>query len=50
MGDWFAFIIVCGEESIAWLSSMELFGVPLAGIIVGFFLLGVIMRAFLLRL
>lgn len=49
MADWFAFIITIGEEAVAWLSSMQIYGVPVAGIIVGFFLLGFIMRAILLK-
>lgn len=49
MADWFAFFITCGEETIAWLSAMTIYGVPVAGILVGFFLLGFIMRAILLR-
>lgn len=49
MADWFAFILTIGEEMIAWLSAMEIYGVPLAGIIVGFFILGYVMRAILLR-
>ena len=49
MTDWFAFIITCGEEVVVWLGSMSLYGVPLAGIIVGFFLLGYIMRAIIVR-
>lgn len=49
MADWFAFIITIGEETVAWLSSMQLFGVPLAGIMVGFFLIGVMLRAYLFK-
>lgn len=49
MSEWFAFIITIGEETVAWLSAMELLGAPLAGIIVGFFLLGVLFRALLYK-
>ena len=49
MADWFAFIITIGEEVVAWFGSMSLYGVPLAGIIVGFFLLGFIMHAIIVR-
>lgn len=42
MADWIAFFVVIFEECIAWLTSVELLGVPVAGIIAGFFLLGVI--------
>ena len=49
MAEWFAFIITIGEETISWLSSMQLFGVPLAGIMVGFFLVGVMLRAYLIK-
>lgn len=49
MADWFAFIITVGEETVSWLSSMQLFGVPLAGILVGFFLVGVMLRAYLFK-
>lgn len=49
MADWFAFIITIGEEAVSWLGSMELYGVPLAGIIVGFFILGYLIRAILVR-
>lgn len=49
MAEWFAFIITIGEETVAWLASMELLGAPLAGILVGCFLLGVLFRAFLYK-
>lgn len=49
MAEWFAFIITIGEETVSWLSTMQLFGVPLAGIMVGFFLIGVLFRAFLYK-
>lgn len=49
MAEWFAFIITIGEETVSWLSTMQLFGVPLAGIMVGFFLVGVLIRAFLYK-
>lgn len=46
---WFAFVITLGEETISWLSSMEFFGVPLAGILVGFFIVGLLFRVFLFK-
>ena len=49
MAEWFAFLITLGEETIAWLSSMTLFDVPLAGILVGFFCIGVLLRAMLYK-
>lgn len=50
MADWFAFIITIGEEAIAWLGSMQIYGVSIAGIIVGFFILGYLIRTILVRL
>lgn len=49
MTDWIAFIITVGEETVAWLSAMQIMGVPVAGIIVGTFLLCVILRAILYK-
>lgn len=49
IADWFAFIITIGEETVSWLSSMELFGAPLAGIFVGFFIVGLLFRVFLYK-
>lgn len=44
MADWISFFVVIFEECISWLTSVTLLGVPVAGIIVGFFLMGVIFR------
>lgn len=49
MADWIAFIITIGTETISWLSSMQILGVPLAGFIVGCFLLGVLLRALIYK-
>lgn len=44
MSDWIAFMVVILEECVSWLTSVQLLGVPVLGIIAGFFLLGVIFR------
>lgn len=44
MADWIAFFVVILEECISWLTSVQLLGVPVLGIMAGFFLLGVIFR------
>lgn len=44
MTDWFAFIITLGEETFQWLGSMRIMDVPVAGILVGFVILGVLFR------
>lgn len=49
MADWFAFFITCGMETVSWLSAMTLFDVPVAGIMVGFFCVGVLFRAMLYK-
>lgn len=49
MQEWFAFIITVGTEAISWLGAMQIFGVPVAGFIVGCFLLGVLLRALLYK-
>lgn len=49
MADWFAFIVTVGTESIRWLGAMEIMGVPVAGFLVGCFILGVLFRAFLYK-
>ena len=49
MNECIAFIITIGGECIAWLGSMKLLGVSLAGIIVGTFLLCVILKGLLIR-
>lgn len=49
MTDWFAFIIVIGEEVVSWLGSMSILGTTVAGVMVGFFLIGFVIRAIILR-
>lgn len=49
MAEWFAFLLTVGEETVAWLSSMRLFDVPLGWIMVGFFIMGVLIRALLYK-
>lgn len=49
MADWFAFIITVGEEVVAWLGSMSIFGTTLAGVLVGFALIGFVIRTMVLR-
>lgn len=49
MADWFAFLLTIGEETISWLTAMTLFDVPLIGILVGFFCLGVLFRVLLIH-
>lgn len=44
MSDWIVFMVVILEKCIEWLTSVQLLGVPVLGIIAGFFLLGVIFR------
>lgn len=44
MADWFAFVLAIGEEFLVWLSSMSLLGTSLGGLIVGFFIIGVLFK------
>lgn len=46
MSDWIAFMVVILEECVSWLTSVQLLGVPVLGIIAGFFLLGVVFSIF----
>lgn len=46
MSDWIAFMIVILEQCVSWLTSVQLLGVPVLGIIAGFFLLGVVFSIF----
>lgn len=49
MAEWWAFIVAVISECLRWLSSMTLWGVPVLGIIVGFFLLTVLIREMLIK-
>ena len=47
--DWAAFVLACGGEIVLWFRSMKIFNVSLGAILVGFFLLGFIMRSIIAR-
>lgn len=46
MSDWLAFLVVIFEKCIEFLTTVQILGVPVLGIMAGFFLLGVIFRLF----
>lgn len=49
MAEWIAFFITIGTETINWLTSMQVLGVSLAGIMVGFFILAFLIRVLIYK-
>ena len=49
MNEWLAWFISLIQTSVAWLSQMKLFDVPVIGIIAAIVIMGVILRALLYK-
>lgn len=49
MADWVAFFIALWQNCVSFLTECQIFGVPLIGFIVAVFIMGVILRALLVK-
>lgn len=49
MSDWVAFFIALWQNAVNFLTTCEIFGVPLIGFMVAVFIMGVILRALLVK-
>lgn len=49
MADWVSFFVALWQNAVNYLATCEIFGVPLIGFIVAVFIMGVILRALLVK-